>query len=247
MQHWLQRTSLLLGDETVHKLKNMHVLIVGVGGVGGYAAEMLCRAGIGNITIVDGDTVNATNINRQLIATTATVGKPKTEVLKKRLVEINPQVNLIAIQKFLTYEEMKEIVMDKYFDYVIDAIDTIAPKLFLLKHAFENKISIISSMGAGAKTDPSKIQIADISKTYNCKLAKTIRKRLRYLGIKKGIKTVFSTELPDTSSVLLVAGEQNKKSVVGTISYLPAMFGCFLAAEVLKDLTKLISGKSSKS
>ncbi len=237
MQDWLQRTNLLLGAETVNRLKSQHVLIVGVGGVGGYAAEMLCRAGIGELTLVDGDTVNASNINRQLIATTATIGQPKTEVLAQRLIEINPEVQLNTLQRFLTEAEM-ETLLDKPFDYVVDAIDTIAPKLQLIAHALTRQLPLISSMGAGAKTDPSQIRITDISKTYNCTLAKTIRKRLRKMGIKKGVKTVFSTELPDTSSVLLVEGAQNKKSVVGTISYLPAMFGCFLAAEVLKDLIK---------
>lgn len=238
MQKWLQRTSLLLGEEKVKKFNEMHVLVVGIGGVGGYAAEMLCRAGIGNITIIDGDIVNETNLNRQLIATTKTIGQPKTSILKKRLVEINPQLNLTAVQQFLSEEQIESILLKKRYDYVVDAIDTIAPKLFLLTSALKHGIPVISSMGAGAKSDPSKINIADISKTYNCTLAKTIRKRLRKMGIKKGIKTVFSTELPETSSVLLVEGERNKKSVVGTISYLPAMFGCFLAAEVLKDLVK---------
>lgn len=238
MHNWQQRTELLLGRENLRQFHKMNILIVGTGGVGAYAAEMLCRAGIGQLTIVDGDTVNASNINRQLIATTSTIGQTKTKILANRLTDINPQIKIVAIDEYLTEARMLEIITHEKYNYVVDAIDTIAPKLQLIMEAQKHQIPVISSMGAGAKTDPSKIKVADISKTYNCNLARTVRKRLRKMGIKKGIKTVFSSELPNPLAVLLVDGERNKKSVVGTISYLPAMFGCFLAAEVLKDLLK---------
>lgn len=236
MYDWQKRTTLLLGKKGLDNLHNRSILIIGMGGVGGYAAEMLCRAGIGKMTIIDGDTVNASNMNRQLIATNETLGKTKVLSMAQRLRSINTEIQIIALNEYLTEQRMEEVLLSDNFDYVVDAIDTITPKLHLLLHAVENKIPIISSMGAGAKKDPSKVHVADLSKTYNCKLAKTIRKRLKKMGVKKGIKTVFSSELPDLSAVLQVEGERNKKSVLGTISYLPAIFGCFLAAEVINDL-----------
>lgn len=236
MYDWQERTALLLNKKGIEKLRKSNILIVGIGGVGGYSAEMLCRAGIGKMTIVDGDTVNESNKNRQLIATDETIETAKVDSMAQRLKSINSELQLTAINEYLTEHRMEEVLMDDHYDYVVDAIDTITPKLHLLLHSIENKIPVISSMGAGAKKDPSKVHIADLSKTYNCKLAKTIRKRLKKMGIKKGVKTVFSSELPDLSAVLQVEGERNKKSVLGTISYLPAIFGCYLAAEVMKDL-----------
>ncbi len=233
--HWLDRTELLLGEEKISKLKKARVLVVGLGGVGAYAAEQLCRAGVGCMTIVDGDVVEETNRNRQLPALISTSGKPKAEILAQRFQDINPAIELTVVNDFIRDEKIIELLKSSDFDYVIDAIDTLAPKVFLIYHAVQLKLPIISSMGAGGKFDPSKISIADISKSHNCKLARMLRKRLSKLGVKRGVKVVFSSELIDESAVRLEEG-QNKKSTVGTISYMPPAFGCFLASQVIRDL-----------
>lgn len=235
---WLERTELLLGSEKLELLRQKHVLVVGLGGVGAYAAEMIARAGIGRMTIVDGDTVSNSNINRQLPALHSQVGKPKTEVMAARLRDINPDIDLTVINDFVKDERMEQL-LDNEYDYVVDAIDTISPKLFLILHCLNRKLKIVSSMGAGGKTDPSKIAIADISKTYNCKLAKAIRKRLHRKGVDRGVPVVFSSELTDKAAVLEVDDEENKKSTVGTISYMPAMFGIYCASKVLRDFAEI--------
>lgn len=235
---WLERTSLLLGDEKVKRLNDKHVLVVGLGGVGAYAAEMIARAGIGHMTIVDGDTISNSNINRQLPALHSQIGKPKAEVMAQRLRDINPDIDLTVIDEFIKDERMRQLLDNKY-DYVVDAIDTISPKVFLICHCVEIGHKIISCMGAGGRVDPTKLQIADISKTYNCKLAKTIRKRLHRKGIDKGVNVVFSSELVDKSSVIEVNDEENKKSTVGTISYMPALFGIYCASKVIRDLAEM--------
>lgn len=235
---WLERTSLLLGDEKVKRLNDKHVLVVGLGGVGAYAAEMIARAGIGQMTIVDGDVVNKTNINRQLLALHSQIGRPKAEIMAERIRDINPNIKLTVFNEFLKDERMRELLENKY-DYVVDAIDTISPKVFLICHCVEIGHKIISCMGAGGRVDPTKLQIADISKTYNCKLAKTIRKRLHRKGIDKGVNVVFSTELVEKSSVMEVDDEENKKSTVGTISYMPALFGIYCASKVIRDLAEM--------
>ena len=235
MNNWLSRTELLLGAEKLEKLVAANVLVVGLGGVGAYAAEMLCRAGVGKMTIVDGDTINSSNINRQLPALGSTIGKPKTVVMADRLRDINPDLKLNTINEFIRDERMIEI-LDQGYDYVVDAIDTLSPKIFLIYHSMEKKIPVVSSMGAGGKLDPTRIQIADISKSYNCKLARILRKRLHKLGIREGFMAVFSPEEVPEESVILTEEEQNKKSNVGTISYMPAMFGCACASVVIKDL-----------
>ncbi|MEE4114974.1 MAG: tRNA threonylcarbamoyladenosine dehydratase [Marinilabiliaceae bacterium] len=232
---WQARTELLLGKESLDKLASANVLIVGLGGVGAYAAEMICRAGVGRMTIVDGDIINETNINRQLVALNSTLGENKTEVLGKRLLDINPGLQLEIITEFIRDERMTEI-LDRGYDYVVDAIDTLSPKVFLIYHAMQKGMPVVSSMGAGGKLDPSKIQIADISKTYNCKLAKVLRKRLHRLGIRKGFTAVFSPEAVAGESIELTEGEQNKKSNVGTISYMPPAFGCACASVVIRGL-----------
>lgn len=237
MTNWFSRTELLLGEETLNKLRNAHVLIVGVGGVGAYAAEMICRGGVGKITIVDGDTVNITNINRQLVALHSTVGESKVEVLAKRLMDINPELQLTTKQIYLKDELIDELLDSDDFNFVVDAIDTLTPKCHLIVSSYRRKIKIISSMGAGAKVDPTKIQFADISKTKECTLAKAVRKRLVKMGISRNIPVVFTTEAPDRDAVFESETEQNKKSTVGTISYLPAIFGCYLASYVLRKLT----------
>ncbi len=232
---WLERTELLLGKNKLDKLKKSHVLVVGLGGVGAYAAEQICRAGVGNMTIVDGDVVEPSNRNRQLPALISTAGKPKAEVLHERFLDINPQLNLTVINDFIRDEKIIELLSSQPFDYVIDAIDTLSPKVYLVYHAVQQELKVISSMGAGGKVDPSKIQVADISKSHTCRLAKAMRKRLSRLGVKKGVKVVFSAELVDEDAVRLEES-QNKKSTVGTISYMPPVFGCFIASAVIRDL-----------
>jgi tRNA A37 threonylcarbamoyladenosine dehydratase len=235
MDNWLERTELLLGKAAVERLKNKHVLVVGLGGVGAYAAEMIARSGVGRMTIVDGDTVSISNINRQLPALHSLVGRSKAEVMAERLRDINPVIQLTVVNEFIKDERMVQLLENNY-DYVVDAIDTLSPKVFLICHSVRLGLKIISSMGSGGKTDPTKLQIADISKTYNCKLARAIRKRLHRKGIDKGVTVVFSTELTDKAAVVEVDDEENKKSTVGTISYMPAMFGIFCASKVVRDL-----------
>ena len=193
---WKTRTTLLLGEEAMNKLAGSHVLVVGLGGVGAYAAEQICRAGVGKMTIVDADQVNVSNLNRQLPALHSTLGKPKAEVMAARLLDIHPGLQLVVKNLFLRDEETETILDEAHYDFVVDAIDTLSPKVFLIYHALQRHIPIVSSMGAGAKVDPSAIRLADISKTTNCALAKAVRKRLRGLGIQKGLPVVFSTEMP---------------------------------------------------
>ena len=232
---WLERTELLLGKEKLDKLKKAHVLVVGLGGVGAYAAEQLCRAGIGKITIVDGDVVEDSNRNRQLPALISTKGKPKAEVLASRFRDINPDIELTVVNDFIRDEKTIELLKSQPFDYVVDAIDTLSPKVFLVYHALQLNLKVVSSMGAGGKMDPSKIQLADISKSHSCGLAKMMRKRLSRMGVKKGVKVVFSPEEIDENAIRLEES-QNKKSTVGTISYMPPLFGCFIASAVIRDL-----------
>ncbi len=236
--NWLQRTELLLGKEAIEKLKSKHVLVVGLGGVGAYAAEMIARAGIGRMTIVDGDVINVTNINRQLPALNSKVGRPKTEIMAERLRDINPDIQLEVINAFVRDEFMVEL-LNKPYDYVVDAIDTLSPKVFLIYHSLQKGHKIVSSMGAGGKMDPAQLHIADISKSYNCKLAKAIRKRLHRMGIKSGFPVVFSTEEANPDAIVEVEDELNKKSMVGTISYMPALFGIFCASKVIRDLAEV--------
>ena len=198
--------------------------------------EMLCRAGIGNITIADGDVVEESNRNRQIPALMSTTGKPKAEVMADRLRDINPEINLTVVNEFMRDRKTTELIKSRSFDYVVDAIDTLSPKVYLIYECLQEDLNIVSSMGAGGKIDPSRVEIADISESYNCKLAKVIRKRLSKLGVKTGVKVVFSSEKIDESAVQEEEG-QNKKSTVGTISYMPSVFGCFVASVVIRDLT----------
>lgn len=234
---WQACTQLLIGEEAIARLSNAHVLVAGLGGVGAYAAEQLVRAGVGQLTVVDGDKVNHTNRNRQLPALISTTGRPKTEVMAERLLDINPDLKLIVIQEYIKDQRMIDILETGY-DYVVDAIDTLSPKVYLIYHTMRLGMPLISSMGAGGKFDPSQVKIVDISQTNNCKLAYYMRKRLHKLGIWSGFKAVFSPEEVSRQSVELSEGEINKKSTVGTISYMPAIFGCFCAAGVLEDLLK---------
>ena len=235
---WLQRTELLVKEEGIERLQSANILIVGLGGVGSFAAEFLVRSGIGNLTIVDGDTVDITNINRQLPALNSTIGKNKTDVVAERILDINPEINLKKINEFLEPERMEEILTQKKFDYVLDCIDSLSPKLALIITCKRKKIKLVSAMGAGGKTDPSKVMVRDISKTNNCFLAKQIRKKLKKEQIHKGFRCVFSTEIQDENSLKITDGSNYKKSFYGTISYMPAIFGLYAAAEVIRFLLK---------
>lgn len=237
MSEWTQRAELLFKKEGLNKLQNSNILIVGVGGVGSFAAEFLARAGVGKITIVDGDVVDITNINRQLPALHSTIGKSKIEVVGDRLIDINPVLQLTKVNEFLSPERAFEIVNEQY-DYVLDCIDSITPKLNLIIAAKRKKVKIISSMGAGGKMEASKVQVADISKTQNCFLAKAIKKRLKEVKIDKGVKVVFSSEIQDETSLKTTDGKNYKKSFYGTNSYMPALFGLFAAETVIRYLLK---------
>lgn len=236
MAKWQERAELLFKTEGLQNLKNANVLIVGVGGVGSFAAEFLARAGVGNLTIVDGDVVDITNINRQLPAMHSTVGMSKIEVVGNRLMDINPELNLTKVQEFLSPEHAFEIVEEKY-DYVLDCIDSVTPKLNLIIGAKRKRVKIISSMGAGGKMEASKVKVADITNTVNCMFAKTIRRRLKEFKIDK-LKVVFSSEIQDESSLKMTDGSNYKKSFYGTNSYMPGLFGLYMAETVIRFLIK---------
>ena len=235
MNDWLSRTELILGKEGMAKLRASKVLVVGLGGVGAYAAEMICRSGVGSMTIVDGDTVHRSNRNRQLPALKSTEGKQKAEVMGQRLRDINPELSLEVINEYIKDDRMIEI-LDHGFDYVVDAIDTLSPKVFLIYHSINRKMPVVSSMGAGGKFDPLSVRVADISGTTDCSLARILRKRLHRLGIREGFTAVYSPEGIDKSKIVPKNGEQNKASIVGTISYMPAVFGIACASVVIRDL-----------
>jgi tRNA A37 threonylcarbamoyladenosine dehydratase len=234
---WMERTKLLVGDKGIEKLLSAHVLIVGLGGVGGYAAEAIARAGVGKITIIDGDTVDPTNRNRQIQALSSTHGLSKAELMYERIKLINPDCDLNAVSSFQTPDDMK-VFMQQKFSYVIDAIDSISPKLYLIQTAYYNNLKIISSMGAGGKMDPTKIQVVDLKDTHTCPMAQYVRKRLRYMNIYKGVKCVFSAEIPAKFSIMHTDGSKFKKSAYGTISYLPAAFGLTCASVAIRDITQ---------
>ena len=235
MTNWLERTELLLGEEKLNLLRNANVLVVGVGGVGAYAAEMIVRAGVGHMTIADADKVSESNINRQLVALHSTIGREKCDILAERLKDINPELQLTVVNRFIKDSETDALLDSDKFDYVVDAIDTLSPKLALIKGSLDRDIPLVSSMGAGAKTDPTLMEIKDIAKTHHCPLAHMLRKRLHKIGIKRGFWAVFSPE-PVREGAMILCEEQNKKSNVGTISYIPAMFGIGCASVVVRDL-----------
>ena len=233
---WLSRTELLIGEKALKKLAESHIMIVGLGGVGSFAAEFIARSGVGEITIIDGDIVESTNRNRQLPALATNQGEYKADIMQERLRAINPQIIIHVIKKFITPETVTEYLKNK-IDYIIDAIDSITPKITFMVAAYHQNIPIISSMGAGGKMDPTNILIADISKTYNCVFAQQIRKMVKVNHqIKKGIECVFSPELPNKESLILTDGSNYKKSAYGTISYMPAMFGAVAASVVIRKL-----------
>ena len=236
MANWQERTQIMVGADGLERLRNANVLVAGVGGVGSYAVEQLVRAGIGNITIVDADVVNPSNRNRQLPALVSTESIKKVEVVKQRCLDINPELNITTHDIFLKEELIPDLIDSQKFDFVVDAIDTLSPKVYLIFETVKRNIPLISSMGAGGKVDPSKITIKDISKSYHCNLARMVRKRLHKLNVHKGFSVVFSPEEVDDEMIIHVEGEQNKKTTVGTISYMPAMFGCYVGSHVIRNL-----------
>jgi len=235
MEHWTERTALLIGDEGVQKLSRAHVLVAGLGGVGGYAAELLCRAGIGKLTIIDGDTLHPTNRNRQILALLSNEGKNKAEVMASRLKDINPVIELEVISAFLK-EDQFPALLDKPYDYVIDAIDTLTPKVYLLAGTVKKGHPVVSSMGSGGRLHPEKIRVADIAESHHCRFAYIVRKYLHRLGIRTGITVIYSPEPVARETIREISGEENKRSVVGTISYMPPIFGCYCASVVIRDL-----------
>ena len=233
--NWLQRTELLVGAEALEKLMQMHILVIGLGGVGSFAAEFLVRAGVGKMTIVDGDTVDLSNTNRQLPALHSTVGVAKTSVMAKRMLDINPELQLTVKEEFLTPETAQELITKEY-DYVFDCIDSVQPKQYVIVTCKQKEVRVVSSMGAGGRVDPSKVQVADISESYNCPFAQQIRKGLRRKGVRKGVTVVFSSELVNKDNCMLTDGTRFKRSFYGTISYIPALFGLHMASVVVRDV-----------
>ncbi|HPN85264.1 MAG TPA: tRNA threonylcarbamoyladenosine dehydratase [Victivallales bacterium] len=229
-ERWNERTLLLLGEDRIAKFANAHVLVAGLGGVGAFASEFLCRAGIGKLSICDFDTVRSSNRNRQLPALTNEEGRLKTDVMGERLKRINPGIELRVLPMRFNEENAFEILSGKY-DYVVDAIDSLSPKVFLLHDCVKMGFKVVSSMGAGEKCDPSMVKTVDIEESYKCPLARLVRKRLHKLGVRGGVAVVFSPEDNFSGRKKLKAGEP-----VGSISYMPALFGIHCAAKVLKDI-----------
>jgi tRNA A37 threonylcarbamoyladenosine dehydratase len=238
MTDWLERTALIMGEEGLERLKASNILVVGLGGVGAYAAEMICRSGVGRMTIVDGDLITHSNRNRQLPALTSTEGLPKAEIMGHRLKDINPALELTVIPEYIKDSRVEEI-LETRFDYVVDAIDTLSPKIFLIYHSLQRKYRVVSSMGSGGKYDPTMVRISDISRTTDCPLARILRKRIHRLGIREGFTAVYSPETVDKKKIIPASGERNKASVVGTISYMPAAFGIACASVVIRHISGL--------
>lgn len=234
--YWMSRTQLMLGDENIEKLMSANVLVVGLGGVGGICAEMIVRAGVGKMTIVDADTVDPSNRNRQIPALKSTEHKLKAEVMAQRLLDINPELQLTVLCEYIKDERTREILRAGNFDYVCDCIDTLSPKVHFIKSCLDMKLPVVSSMGAGGKVDPTRLEICDISETYNCNLAKYVRKYLHRLGVRKGLMCVFSSEMADKSKIITTEKAFPKKSIIGTMSYMPAVFGCAVASVAIRGL-----------
>lgn len=233
---WLQRTEVLFGTEKINKLAQSNVLIVGLGGVGSFAAEYIARSGVGKMTIVDGDTVEFTNRNRQLPALINTEGLYKAEIMADRIRNVNKDIQLTVVNDYMTEEKYQALFEGDRFDYVVDAIDTVSPKISLIKNTLNRGIPLVSSMGAGGKIDPTAIKIAKVEDTYNCFLAQQVRKNCKKWGIKKSFKAVFSSELQKKAGVQLVEGNFHKRSYYGTVSYMPSLFGAYAASVVIRDI-----------
>jgi tRNA A37 threonylcarbamoyladenosine dehydratase len=234
--YWMSRTQLMLGDEQVLRLMNANVLVVGLGGVGGICAEMIARAGVGKMTIVDADTVDPSNRNRQIPALKSTEQKLKAEVMADRLKDIHPELQLTVLCEYVKGERINEILASEKFDFVCDCIDTLSAKIDLIKACLSAKIPFVSSMGAGGKSDPTRLEIVDISETYHCNLARYVRKYLLKSGIRKGVTCVFSSELADQSKIITTEKAFPKKSIIGTISYMPTIFGCACASVAIREI-----------
>ncbi|MDG4812081.1 tRNA threonylcarbamoyladenosine dehydratase [Hydrogenovibrio sp. 3SP14C1] len=230
-----ERSLLVFEEQGIKQLQNSHVLVAGVGGVGGFVIEALARAGVGKLTIVDHDSVSPSNLNRQIIALESTLGENKAVVMKNRINDINPACEVNTIQSFLRPEDMDELLGEE-FDYVVDAIDSLNCKVALVATAHQKGLKVVSSMGAGRRIDPSKIVVADISKTHTCGLARNMRQRLKKQRIAKGIPVVFSTELPKAPGPMEEIEGARGRVVNGTASYMPGIFGLMLAGLVIKDL-----------
>lgn len=228
------RSRLLLGDEAMERLRRARVLVAGVGGVGGYAAEMLARTGIGHLALIDADCVAPSNLNRQLIALVSTIGRPKVELFRERFLDINPDIEVDARREFIEPGNVPAI-LDEGYDYVIDAIDTVAPKVALIAECLRRGVRIISSMGAGGRTDPTSVEYADLWSTREDGLARAVRQRLKKAGLRRPLRVVASTEAPRSASIIHL-DEPNKRSSFGTIATIPAIFGIFLASKVLKEI-----------
>lgn len=243
---WLSRTQLLIGDEALQRLAAAHVMVVGLGGVGSYAAEFIARSGVGRMTIIDGDVVDPSNRNRQLPALATNHGESKALIMADRLKAINPELELEVVREFINPAMVEEQLSHRP-SYIIDAIDSITPKITFIKLAYESGLQLVSSMGAGAKLDPTRLQVVDIAETHHCPFAQQVRKQLkRHYGIRKGIKVVFSPEMPIKESLMLTPGQRYKKSAYGTISYLPAVFGAVAASVVIRDLMHPHKKKKTK-
>ena len=234
--YWMSRTALLLGEENILKLQNKNVLVVGLGGVGGICAEMIARAGVGKMTIVDGDVVDLSNCNRQIAALHSNASIFKAQVMAERIRDINPAIELQVLTDFLETDKTVTVVENGHFDYAVDCIDTLTPKVWLMKTCIDRNVPIVSSLGAGGRVDPSQVQVADIADSYNCKLARYVRKRLHAVGITTGVKVVFSPENIDQGKVVVTEKAYPKKSIIGTVSYMPAIVGCITASVVIRDL-----------
>lgn len=231
---WNSRTRLLLGEEGVTRLASARVLVAGVGGVGGYAAEILARTGVGHLTLADADTVSVSNLNRQLIALIPDIGRSKTELFANRFRKINPEIDVTTTDRFISADNVAEL-LDESFDFVVDAIDTVAPKTALIAECMRRRIPVISSMGAGGRTDASKIGYADLWDTREDGLARAVRQRLKKAGLRRPLKTVSSTEAPRRGAIIEV-NERNKMSSYGTVAAIPAIFGIMAAQYVINKL-----------
>jgi tRNA A37 threonylcarbamoyladenosine dehydratase len=239
MSHWLERSELLIGAEKLSKLAQSHVMIVGLGGIGSFAGEFIARAGVGSITLIDGDVFDTTNKNRQLTALDSTVGRNKAVVLAERIRDINPNVTLNVVEEFVVPERVWELLNTYQPDYVMDCIDSVSPKLAWLLCCKKQKIKVITHLGAGGKSDPSTVKVVNLVDTHNCKLGSHIKKRIKRQGASlRGIKAVFSSELQDKHALRMTDGTKFKKSFYGTISYMPALFGLHGAAEVIRYLSR---------
>lgn len=236
------RTALLLGEDAVRRLSAAHVLLVGVGGVGSYAAEMLARTGVGHVTLIDADEVAPSNLNRQLPALHSTLGQPKVEVMARRMTDINPAMRVDPVKEFVTPDSVASVLAGcGPLDFVLDAIDSLAPKIELIDACCKSHIRIICSMGAGGRLDPCKVRYADISDTYHDPLAREVRKRLRARGVTKGVRVVFSTEQPRRNALLMSDDMPFKRSAFGTVAWVPALFGMMMAAYAVDRIAGTVS------